>query len=196
MHDVGSKGQRHDVALGESFEGVIEAARAGGDWAWAALYRNLAPAVLGYLRAQGASEPEDLLGEVFVQVVRGLSRFEGDEAGFRSWVFVIAHHRLLDERRALSRRAEQRAFVEVPDAPSEQDVCQEALNSVATDRVRRILDRLPPAQREVLLMRILGGLTVEDVARAVGKRVGATKALQRRGLAAVKRELEREGVPL
>jgi RNA polymerase sigma factor (sigma-70 family) len=184
------------LALGDRFPQILEAARAGGEWAWTLVYRDLAPVILGYLRAQGAREPEDLLGEVFLQVVRGLPAFEGDEAGFRSWVFIAAHHRVVDERRLRGRRPEDPVPQDAFDRPSGQDVAGDALESVATDRVRRVLDRLSPDQREVLLLRLVGGLTIEEIAQAVDKRVGAVKALQRRGLAAVKRELEREGVPL
>jgi RNA polymerase sigma-70 factor (ECF subfamily) len=62
--------------------------------------------------------------------------------------------------------------------------------------VRHVLGRLAGDQQAVLLLRILGDLTVEEVARVLGKRVGAVKALQRRGLAAAQRELESEGVAL
>src|SRR4030081_3701589 len=60
------------LALGESFEVVLAAARTGADWAWEALYRDLAPLVHGYLRSRGAREPEDLTGEVFLGIARGL----------------------------------------------------------------------------------------------------------------------------
>jgi RNA polymerase sigma-70 factor (ECF subfamily) len=183
------------LALGESFPPTLDAARAGGEWAWAELYRDLAPVLLGYLRSQGAREPEDLLGDVFVQVVRGLGTFDGDEAGFRSWVFVIAHHRVVDERRRRRHRP-QPVPTSSLDRPSAHDVAGDALERVATERVRRIIDRLASDQRDVLLLRLVGGLTIEEIARAVGKRVGAVKALQRRGLAAIKRSLDREGVPL
>jgi RNA polymerase sigma-70 factor (ECF subfamily) len=79
---------RKPSPFGESFQDLLEAARAGGEWAWTLIYRDLAPTVLGYLRAEGAHEPEDLLCEVFLHVVRGINTFEGDEDGFRSWVFV------------------------------------------------------------------------------------------------------------
>src|SRR5687768_6236921 len=80
---------------------------AGDEDALAGIYRLLAPAVIGYLRGQGAREPEDVASEVFVSVVRGLPFFEGDEDGFRAWVFTIAHRRLTDERRLLARRREE-----------------------------------------------------------------------------------------
>ena len=90
--------------LGENFPGTLDAARTGADWAWTAIYRDLSPVVLGFLRARRAQEPEDLTGEVFLQVVRDLPRFAGSERDFRAWVFVIAHHRLVDEGRRRTRR--------------------------------------------------------------------------------------------
>ncbi|HEY1517508.1 MAG TPA: sigma factor, partial [Solirubrobacteraceae bacterium] len=59
-------------------------------------YRDLAPAVLGYLRALRVREPEDVLGEVFVQVVRDIGRFRGDDDALRRWLFSIAHNRVMD----------------------------------------------------------------------------------------------------
>jgi RNA polymerase sigma factor (sigma-70 family) len=184
------------VTIGEGFDEVLEAARAGGEWAWEQLYNDLAPAVLGYLRQLRASDPQDMLGEVFVHVVRGIGGFSGDEAGFRSWVFVIAHHRSLDDRRRLSRHPVQPAPTEKLDAPAPHDVERDVLDRLATDRVTALFEHLTGDQRAVLLLRIVGGLTVEEVARAVGKRPGAVKALQRRGLAAVRALLERGDVPL
>src|SRR5688500_9416449 len=67
------------------------------------LYRDLAPAVLGYLRTQRVPEPEDVLGEVFLQVARDLRRFKGDDAAMRRWVFSIAHNRAMDAHRKRTR---------------------------------------------------------------------------------------------
>src|SRR6266545_5138463 len=89
----------------ERFSSLLEAAREGSEAAWLELYNGLAPVVLGYLRANSSPDPEDVLSEVFLQVARDIPRFEGDERGFRSWVFTIAHHRLIDARRADARRA-------------------------------------------------------------------------------------------
>jgi RNA polymerase sigma-70 factor (ECF subfamily) len=68
-------------------------------WAFERLYADLAPVVAGYLRVQGAAEPEDLTSEVFLGVFTGIDSFEGSETQFRSWVFTIAYSRLVDERR-------------------------------------------------------------------------------------------------
>jgi RNA polymerase sigma factor (sigma-70 family) len=177
----------------EPFAGLLTAAQAGGEWAYDRLYRSLAPAVAGYLRVQGAAEPDDLTSEVFERAFLKLSGFSGSEAQFRSWVFTIAHNRLTDERRRLGRRP-QRADGEVPETvAADTDVEAEAARRLATERVRRLCDGLAPDQRDVLLLRMLADLTVEDIAVALGKSPGAVKALQRRALATLRRQLERDG---
>jgi len=181
--------------LDDAFDSVLEAARAGAEWAWRRLYDDLSGQVLGYLRRQGARDDEDLLGEVWLQVARNIGTFDGDEANFRSWVFTVAHHRAIDERRRSGRRRED-PVADLPEPASDDVAARSALESIATDRVQGLLDRLAPAQRDVLLLRIVGGLTVAEVADALGKRPGAVKALQRRGLEALRRILEREGVSL
>lgn len=108
--------------VGEQFTSVLDAARAGAEWAWRVLYENLTPSVLGYLRSRGAPDPEGVCGEVFRQLVRDIHRFEGDEGGFRSWVFVMAHHRLLDDLRRRSRRPEAPAAESLSDIEDSMDV--------------------------------------------------------------------------
>jgi RNA polymerase sigma factor (sigma-70 family) len=178
----------------ERFTTLLEAAREGSEAAWQDLFDGIAPAVLGYLRANNAPDPDDVLGEVFLQVARDISRFEGDESGFRAWVFTIAHHRLIDARRYSARRPVD--FTSEPPEPGEvaDDAADQALAKIGQDRVHRILATLSDDQRAVLLLRFVGDMSIEDVARAIGKRPGAVKQLQRRGLAAVKRHLARKEV--
>jgi RNA polymerase sigma factor (sigma-70 family) len=180
----------------ERFTPLLEAAREGNEAAWQEIYDDLAPMVLGYLRANGAPDPENVLGEVFLQVARDIPRFEGEEPGFRSWVFTIAHHRLIDARRHAARRPVELS-PEPPEPPGRaDDAADEALAKIGTQEVQRVLGLLSDDQRAVLLLRVIGDLSIDDVAKALGKRPGAVKALQRRGLAAVKRELTRKGVSL
>jgi len=173
----------------------LDAARAGAPWAFARLYRDLSPAVAGYLRIQRAAEPEDLTSEVFLGVFSGLDSFEGSEPQFRSWVFTIAHRRLLDERRRAGRRPAQ-TWLDHDLAPTGGDVEREAMAALEERWVIDLCARLSADQRTVLLLRIVADLTAEEVARVMGKSVGAVKALQRRGLASLRRTLAREGVPL
>jgi RNA polymerase sigma factor (sigma-70 family) len=182
--------------FGGRFDDVLEAARRDERWALEKIFRALGPVVTGYLRVQGGVEPEDLTSEVFVGVLRNLSTFEGDEAAFRSWVFTIAHRRLLDERRRLRRRPPPAPLAEVPESAAPDDVEDTVARSLNGDRVRALCDQLVPDQRDVLLLRLLGHLTVDEVAATLGKTPGAVKALQRRGFLAIARLVEREGVPL
>jgi RNA polymerase sigma factor (sigma-70 family) len=169
---------------------ALERARRGDADAWAELYRWLSPQVLGYLRARGASEPEDVLGEVFVQAVRDLGSFSGDERDFRAWVFSIAHHRLIDEARRTARRPTEPLPTEELAAHGEAaDAETEAMARISAGEVTRLLATLSADQRSVLLLRVLGDLTVPEVARIVGKRPGAVKQLQRRAIARLRKEI-------
>jgi RNA polymerase sigma factor (sigma-70 family) len=178
----------------ERFSGLLADARAGDERAWEEIFAELSPAILGYLRASGAPDPEDVLGETFLQLARDIHKFEGREAGFRAWVFTIAHHRLIDARRHAARRPVE--LTAEPPEPGDRadDAAEEALARIGTERVHELLAALSDDQRAVLLLRFVGDMSVEDVARAIGKRPGAVKALQRRGLAAIKRRLWRKAV--
>jgi RNA polymerase sigma-70 factor (ECF subfamily) len=167
----------------------------GAEWAWTALYRDLAPTVVGYMRARGASDAEDLTQEVFVAAVRGLGSFEGNEENFRSWIFVIAHRRLLDERRSHSRHPVDPTPMETLEATG-GDVEAEALAGLESARLRTTLDMLPAPQRDVILLRIVVGLGPDEISKIVGKTAGAVKQLQRRGLQALARLLSAESVPV
>ncbi|HEX3393133.1 MAG TPA: RNA polymerase sigma factor [Acidimicrobiales bacterium] len=185
------------MTFGPAFDGVLSAARCGAPWAMERLYRELAPAVAGYLRVQGSPDADDLTSDVFVKVFGGITGFAGSEERFRSWVFTIAHHRLVDERRQRARRpvADDAEVSELADARG-GDAEAEALRRLSLQRVQRLCDRLAPDQRDVLLLRMVADMTLEQTADALGKSVGAVKALQHRGVSALRRLLEREGVSL
>jgi RNA polymerase sigma factor (sigma-70 family) len=183
------------VPDGSDFQALLSAARVGAEWAWTAVYREYSPAVLRYLRGRGAHEPEDLLGDVFLQLVRNLAGFDGTEREFRTWVFMVAHNRLVDEWR----RAGRNRVDFVPDdslaaAGGSGDIEDDAMRRMADQRAMAVLRRLTPAQRDVLFLRLFARLTVEEVAAVVRKRPGAVKALQSRALAAIRREMSRRPV--
>jgi RNA polymerase sigma factor (sigma-70 family) len=187
-------GPRRD-RLGERFAAVVDAARAGETWALEQLWLAYAGPVRGYLRLHRVPDADDLTSDVFLGAFRTIERFTGDEAAFRSWLFTIAHRRVADVRRAAGRRPALEPLDE-PALPPEPAPDAEVLQRLAEERVQALCGRLAPDQRDVLLLRLVGGLTVDEVADALGKSSGAVKALQRRGLAALRRILEREGVPL
>lgn len=178
------------------FDPVLASARRGSPEAFQALYADLVRPVAAYLRGKGVTDVEDLTSEVFLAVFTGLSRFTGGQADFRSWVFTIAHRRVVDHWRRASRTpgtAEYDAEDDTRTAPSAED---EALVDLGSARVHELFAELTPDQRDVMLLRVVADLTVEQVAEVVGKPPGAVKALQRRALAALRRLVEAEGVPL
>jgi RNA polymerase sigma-70 factor (ECF subfamily) len=174
---------------------LVEAARNGSAVAFEQLYRSMAGQVSAYLRWHRATDPDGLTNDVFAQVHRNLARFSGDEQGFRSWVFTIAHHRMIDDRRRANRmpRVEDEAGVE--EHMGTGDVEDDVLAWLAHDRVRDLLAVLSRDQREVLLLRIVADLPVDEVARILDKREGAIKALQHRALNALRRHIDRHPVP-
>ncbi|HYZ98976.1 MAG TPA: RNA polymerase sigma factor [Acidimicrobiales bacterium] len=170
---------------------LVSAARQGSVAAFDHIYRQLAGQVSSYLRWHRASDPDGLTNDVFAQVHRNLPRFQGDEQGFRSWVFTIAHHRMIDDRRRTSREPRMQDGLGVEEHADLGDVEDEALAVLAHDAVRDLLAVLSPDQRDVVLLRIIADLSVEDVARMLDKREGAIKALQHRALASLRRHLDR-----
>jgi RNA polymerase sigma-70 factor (ECF subfamily) len=191
---MSSSSAQYSSSSQDDFSTCLDAAKSGRDWAWADLYRELAGPVTGYLASRGATDAEDLASETFLQVARNLHSFDGDEASFRSWVFVIAHRRLLDSRRSRKRRPDTTAWTEGTPDSTGGDVEDEALEGLISEEIQHAFEQLTNIQGDVLALRILGRLTLEETAQILGKRVGAIKAAQRRGLIALQEKLDLEGV--
>jgi RNA polymerase sigma-70 factor (ECF subfamily) len=180
---------------GTSWASVLDACRLGAEWAWRQVYEDLSPAVLRYFRACRAPDPEDLVGETFVRVVQAIGTFEGDEARFRAWVFTIARRQMIDAARSASRRpARPMPPEDLVVRGSVGDAEDDSHRALAQQRVRWVLDRLTPDQRDVLVLRLLGDLTIEQVGEVLGKRPGAVKSLQARGLEELRRQISRGAV--
>jgi RNA polymerase sigma factor (sigma-70 family) len=175
----------------DGFPEVLAQARDGSPPACQWLYESVAGRVAGYLRLHGAHEPEDLTSEVFLRVFDHLRDFEGEEAGFRSWVFTIAHRLLIDDHRRQSRRPKTVELSRpMTDRVSGGNTEADAMHAIEQNHISEVLADLAPEQREVLTLRVVGDLTVEQVAEVLGKSRGAVKSLQHRGIAALRRRLE------
>ncbi len=148
----------------------------------AGAYRELAPAVLGYLRGQGVPEPEDVLSEVFLQVARSLPRFRGKDEELRRWVFAIARNRVIDDHRRRKARPTIDA-TEVPDVAGPEVAEPVDLELIAA------LALLTPEQREIVVLRFVADLSLEDVGKLTKRSAGAVKAMQHRALAQLGRIL-------
>jgi RNA polymerase sigma-70 factor (ECF subfamily) len=185
------------VAFGEQFGSVVAAARTGAEWALAALYREFHPGLLRYFRAQEPNDGEDLATETWLDAAAGLDRFQGDERAFRRWLYTIARRRLIDHRRRRERSPYARADLDgFGERPGPDDTEAAVLAADETEAALARIAALPPGQAEVILLRVLAGLDVADVAEIVGKKPGAVRVLQHRALQRLAEQLAREGRPV
>lgn len=186
---------RRTVSLGSRFPRTLRAARRGRQASWDAIYRDLAPSLLGYARSQRAPDPEDLVGEVFLEVVRSLPRLSvDDEDQFRAWTFTIMRRRLIDARRAASRRPVEPAPNETLESAAggfEEDV----LARLSRDEVLALLDRLSSDQREVLVLRLVAGLRTPEIAQVTDRHPEAVKGLAKRGIARLRELVSHDARP-
>ncbi len=179
----------------EDFERTLAEARAGNGSALGKLFRDLHPRILRYLRVLEPSEAEDLAADSWLDIATGLHRFTGDEHALVAWSFTIARRRLIDLQRRRVRRPT------VPLEPDDIDELvtvgaaeDEAITQLTTDDAIRRLAILPPDQAEVILLRVLGGLAVQEVAKIVEKRPGTVRVLQHRALRRLAHDATREKV--
>ena len=183
--------------FGEGFERILASARRGDEAAWTALYLDLAPVLTGYLNGQRCPGAEDITSETLLQVVRDLHRFAGDEAAFRSWVFTIAHHRLIDARRHAAARPADAMAGEVLERHGRTESFEDrAIAALGASELEHLLRVATPAQRDVLLLRYVADLTLHEVAAVIGKDYNTTKALHRRAMDALRAHIADGAYPV
>jgi RNA polymerase sigma-70 factor, ECF subfamily len=165
------------------------------DGAFSVLWRDANPALLRYLRVIAPEAAEDIAADTWVQVVRGLAAFHGDEAAWRAWLFTIARRRAIDEGRRRSRRpvisVPEVADVTSPDNPDPADL---VLEQLSTRAAVALIATLPRLQAEVILLRVVAGLDTPTVARLVGRSTGAVRVAAHRGLRQLAATLAEVGV--
>jgi RNA polymerase sigma-70 factor (ECF subfamily) len=183
--------------IGAAFDSVLTAAARGDERAFALLWRELQPGLLRYLEVVVPGAAEDLASETWVDVVRSLARFQGDEQRFRSWTFTIARHRATDHRRRTVRRpAEPVPADRMPERAANDDPAATAMEHIATYRALSLIAELPHDQAEVVALRVVAGLEVDQVARIIGKRPGAVRVLAHRGLRRLAERLVNDRPPM
>jgi RNA polymerase sigma-70 factor (ECF subfamily) len=143
-------------------------------------------------RVHDPDQAEDLTGEVFVRMVTGLPSYQDRSLPFRAWLYGIARNLVIDWYRKKSRQMSvpldaHRVAGNLIESQSPEETTEQALT---LERVRQALERIDPTQREVVELRFLAGLSLKDVALAIGKTIAAVKALQHRGLASLRASLK------
>jgi RNA polymerase sigma-70 factor (ECF subfamily) len=168
---------------------LVEAALRGESAGWNGLFDRFYPTVHRYALARTGdrSAAEEVAQEVFVAAVATLARLrERSEAGIEGWFVGIARYKLVD--RARRRARDQRLAAPAGAVP---DAAELASSRLAAAELRQAMEALTEEQRDVLVRRFVLDQSLEQVAAAMGRRVGAVKAMQHRALAALGRRLGR-----
>jgi RNA polymerase sigma-70 factor (ECF subfamily) len=166
------------------FAGVLAAAREADEQALTILYKEHQPALRAFLEGMAPGHGDDLASETWISLARTLPSFEGDEHAFKRLLYTIARRRVADHGRASGRRHSLVTRMGSAAPPRARDVAEEAIErDSARQAVLRITSLLPRAQAEVILLRVVAGLTVPEVASVTGNTLGRVSVLQSRGLA-------------
>jgi RNA polymerase sigma-70 factor (ECF subfamily) len=190
---------------------LLDDARRGETEALSMLYRQFLPGVFGYIAARvpDRATAEDLTSEVFLKMVEGISQLRAsDEAGFAAWILQIAritvagYYRKRENKPALV-SLEPRFWEEegsganeaIPANNPDVDPVLRAESRDEWNTVVNAINTLTEEQRQVLIGRLILGYDVNTVARMIGKKANAVKALQFRALQSLQRLLEKGNLP-
>lgn len=174
--------------IGGDFTQVLAAAQGGDEAAFARLWRNLNPTLLRYL-SLGEDVAEDVAAETWTTVIAGLHRFRGDETAWRAWVFTTARRRAVDAGRKRARDAGLGWRASTWASDTSPDSAQTVLDLATTEDALRLVRRLPAIQAESVLLRVMVGLPVSEVAAVLGRSPGSVRVACHRGLKALAAEL-------
>lgn len=184
---------------GDELDRAVAAAGRGDRSALADVLETVRPLVVRYCRARvGAGErhtlsADDVAQEVCMAVMTALPRYSDQGRPFMAFVYGIAAHKVADAHRGAA-RIKSDPVETIPEAMDVDDGPeQSALNSDASRRMGELLGRLPDKQREILVLRLVVGMSAEETAEAVGSTPGAVRVAQHRALNKLKNEMMRAG---
>jgi RNA polymerase sigma-70 factor, ECF subfamily len=184
---------------GERLDAVVADAVAGDRDALRVVLETIRPIIVRYCRARiGSAErsglsADDIAQEVCLAAITALPRYQDQGRPFLAFVYGIAAHKIADAHRASARNRSEPTDV-VPERYSgEAGPEQRALDSEASTRMDRLLSTLPEKQREIVILRVVVGMSAEEVAEAVGSTPGAVRVAQHRALAKLKSEITAGG---
>jgi RNA polymerase sigma-70 factor (ECF subfamily) len=180
---------------GERLDAVVAEAVAGNRDALREVLEIIRPIVVRYCRARvGTTErsglsADDVAQEVCLAAITALPRYKDQGRPFLAFVYGIAAHKVADAHRAAARNRAEPTDV-VPERYSlEAGPEQMALDSESAARMNQLLSVLPEKQREILILRVVVGMSAEETAEAVGSTPGAVRVAQHRALAKLKAEI-------
>ncbi len=170
-------------------ENLVREAINGNQEAFALLYDKHFDKIYRYvyLKVNKRTEAEDLTQDVFLKALGAISSYKWRQVPFSAWLFRIAHNEVID----YYRKQGKKEFVQLDDNITENkdDPVLVAEASFEKGELMAALQKLSPAQREVITLRFASELSIAEVAKTLGKREGTIKALQFNGTAALRKIL-------
>lgn len=163
-----------------NYDQLVEEAVRGSDSAFTLLWRHFQPRMVRYL-AMFTNDPEDLSSEVWIKVATSIKSFQGDSKAFKGWIYTIARNSATDLARKKKREG-------VTSELHDGDWMGE--NSTMVE-VMDLIKKLPQEYAEIILLRVVADLGVNDVAEIVGKTPGNVRVLTHRGLKQLNEMLSR-----
>ncbi|MHB8329590.1 MAG: RNA polymerase sigma factor [Acidimicrobiales bacterium] len=174
---------------------ALDAARDGDEWAMTCLFRGLNPPLLRYLRHHAPEAAEDLASETWLAVAKVLGRFEGDAGDLRAWLFGVARRQVANYWRARHRRPHLVQLDSAPEPLSPSDASEMAIEALSAQQAIEALVRdLPSDQAEVILLRVVAELNVDQVATLLDKSPGSVRVIQHRALRRLEKIWDRKAV--
>jgi RNA polymerase sigma-70 factor, ECF subfamily len=173
---------------------LVSAACAGDADAWEALYRAIYPRLRAFfVRRIGSAHADDGVSETMLRAVASIDRFQWTEAGFDGWVFGIARHVSVDHHRHAD-RARRYRHVGRLFAGNRSEVTESVDHDlvVSDDQalIHRLFTQLSEAEQEVLELRVIAGLSAEQVGAVLERSSGAVRTAQSRALAHLRELME------
>lgn len=182
--------------IGEAFARTLTDARHADNRAWELIYRDLARPLAGYFATHRVRDVDNLVGETFLHVAKSLGQFTGNESQFRSWVFTIAHRRMIDSVRRDTKRPqvslEPAVLLALADASQrgENEVDHLVEQLYANGQIAALLAELTTEQAEVLVLRFGADLDATTVGELTNRSTNAVAALTARALTRLRELLD------
>jgi len=143
-----------------------------------------------HYRARDAADTQDLTNDVFLRLVESIRSFEPARGAFRTWIFGIAHHRLVDYRRRQAVREHEPLTEALANSDDHPSTLAEAW--LTRERLRQALHGLTEDQLQVIVLKFIEGLSNNEVAQILAKSEGAINALQYRALRTLRQTLDQQ----
>ena len=184
---------------GERLDAVVAKAVAGDRDALQEVLATIRPIVVRYCRARvGTTErsglsADDVAQEVCLAAITALPRYKDQGRPFLAFVYGIAAHKVADAHRAAGRNRADPMDVVPERSSNDASPDQLAIDSESSARMAVLLQTLPEKQREILILRVVVGMSAEETAETVGSTPGAVRVAQHRALAKLKAELTAAG---